>query len=1017
MVHFLRITYGNDLNHLADILAGELFSSGARPFEKRLIVIPHIVLKSFLVYRFLSNPHLKVAAGVQILPLNQAVEEVFNSLGLGERKKIPSFLELTLAIEGKLRSSFAENFPELREYLNLVDSKQSSLRIMSLSDELARVFARYGLYGQEFLPRWLSLEGWQQALWQEIFSPLSSWSYPLEVLHTNLPRFEGKIVLFGFSYLSSAHLNFFSSIGVAICQVSPCAYFWQDHASEKEQLFIRRSLRKSGVQEKVEEEINKYMQNNHPLLGNWGKLGREMLKSLDRFTLLENDAYQAPEGESLLCALKHSLLHLDETSPLKADDSIQVHSATSRLREVEVLRDVLETLMQKHCSIGSPIMPSDILVVSPEISSYAPYIQMVFAESSFAFSVEGMPLSSVSEAVQGFLQLLRLPHENYSLTSFNQLLRCASFRQKSGFTAEQVYQLSKWFKQAQIRRGLSQGANSWEEGLERLLYGLVLIPNEESRFPVCAVSSIPQSEIDLFDRFLKLFSEIKNDLAKLSEEKVPSAWFKWLLELSDKYFALEWEREPFFIEVRSLSLTCTKVKCGFESIERVLRYLAQKPGGDISSAELQKISFRSLSPGSLTSAKIIWCLGMDEGAFPRTDAQSSLCQMARFKTGDYVPTKVDEDRNLFLEMFLKAKDYLIFSYQRIHAEDGKYQELSLLIDELNQYLNKHSGISLAHLDHPAFPFDQSYFSPEAKVKKWSQVDFAAAKAHYFPQSSRPAFFVSTLQDSSPNQEISIDIRQLKKLARHPLQFYFNETLKVYLKEEEDEEEAEFLISYMRKALLRKKSLRSNASQVLHRAKVEGNLPQGIFQEIAIQELEEETADLFQELAAFQVEPAEIQSMRLSSPLVIPLSESRVARITGTLEDVSPKGLLYHGEKDLKSLVKVWPLYLIYRCLYGNGPLLLTKKGISLEVPIVDPHKDLAAYLEYYLRAKQTPSPLMPEWAPALLQGTADDLKKILTRETEDPYVSYLKRRQGLFNPLETFDQWNRYLRQLLNCFL
>jgi exonuclease V gamma subunit len=370
-------------------------------------------------------------------------------------------------------------------------------------------------------------------------------------------------------------------------------------------------------------------------------------------------------------------------------------------------------------------------------------------------------------------------------------------------------------------------------------------------------------------------------------------------------------------------------------------------------------------------------------------------------------------------MLTLAKNYLIFSHQRIHPEDGKNQGPSLLIDELNHYLVKR-GVSsgMMKIDHPTFPFDRHYFSPEAKVKKWSQTEFLAAKAHYFPQPIDSHFFHFKPFDPPSPLEISIDIRQLKKLARNPLQFYFNETLKIYLNEEEDDEEMEFIISHLRKAILRKKMIHAPVEHVMRQMSSQGKLPRGLFQEVAARELEEETEDLLKQLKGFGVRSDEIHAVRFSPALSIPISGSRVVHITGKLEDVTSKGLLAHVDNDLKGLVKVWPLYLIYRCLNPeNRFLLLTKKGVQKEIPLEDPQAALASYLDYFFLAAQRPSLLMPQFAKALLEGGDEELKSALLKDDEDPYLKYLKRRRVSCEPKEALSLWRDPLYKVFSRLL
>lgn len=1007
-----RIIFGNDLDSLANVLGEEFFPSSSRPFVNRIVVVPNASYKDFLFHHFAAKSRLKIAAGVQVLLLNQAVMEILDSVSAARSKKrIPSFLELSLAIEEELHEICdRKEFTALLSYLSTANGEKKSKRISALSDEVARLFASYGLYGKHFLPSWLSKQGWQQTVWKNIFSSDSHWTYPLESLNqgsSTVSRFSGKIALFGFSYLSPAHLSFFASVSATVFHFSPCALFWEDFTSDKQRLFSNRFFQKKEVKEAIREELDRYMVQSHPLLGNWGKLSREMLKSLDGFLQDEKDIYVENDQRHLLSSLKQSLLTLDESENLQIDDSIQLHSATSKLREVEILRDLLETFLQTHL-----IPLREILIACPDIPSYAPYIYMVFSQSSFPYAIDGMPLSSTSDTVKGFLQLIELAEENYALDSIFKLLRCPSFMERRGFAPGEINQLYKWFKLTQIRKGLMGTSNSWEEGLDRLLHGLALSPDPEAVLEVWPVDGIPQSDLDLFNRFLEFFSELKWDLSFFSGVKGACDWLDHFLRIADKYFVIDWGKETFFQELKSLSLSSHHLEekfWNFESISRILYHLSQKPVGKIPSSKLEKISFVPLSQGNIVPARIIVCLGMNEGSFPRSDVRSSLCETP--PSQDYFPLKADEDRSLFLEMLVSAQDYLIFSYQRIDSEDGKHRSPAILIEELDQYLEKR-GSQMMKTNHPAFPFDSMYFAPDAKIKKWSSAEYFAAKAHYFPQPQIIPFFNSKPHPPKMEEEITIDIRQLKKLARNPLQFYFNETLKIFLKEEQNEEELDFLISHSHKFVMRKEALQSSLSQAMHQSRAKGKLPRGLFQAAAADELKEEIQDLLEELKEFDLAPTEISSRRLStSDLIISLEGSRVVHIVGELEDVTPKGLLAHAENNLKSLVKLWPLYLIYRCLDPeNRFLLLTKKGVKIEFALDDPKATLASYLEYFLLARQNPSPLMPDWSKVFFEGNEEGLLSAMSKDTDDLYLNYLKQRQFLFNPKELFFLWSTPLK-------
>jgi exodeoxyribonuclease V gamma subunit len=1039
----LDIVYGNDEGLLADALVDKFFSVSTRPFESRLVVVPHISVKGYLLHRFSRHPRLKIVAGVQILPLNQAVMQILDAACRSKgKKRIPSFLELTLAVEEKLHAFSSYSAKELLPLLEYLggDEEKKRKRIAALSDEVARCFTRYGLYGKQFLLEWLHRQGWQQAIWKSLFSESSNWTFPLELLEESKGVcFQGKIALFGFSYLSPAHLAFFAFLHTAtLYHLRPCALFWEDFASDKERLFAYRFFQGKGGKEKALEEVDQYMRQSHPLLANWGKLGRQMLKSLDGFLLSEDEVYSQVQTGSLLSKLKESLLTLDESEELQADSCIQLHSVTSKLCEVEVLRDALQTLLHAHHLNGDPIRPREILIACPDIFRYAPYIDMVFSQSDLPYAIEGMPLGVTSDAVQAFLQLIALPEENFTLSSVFHLLRCPSFMEKQRFSHDEVNQLCKWFKQAQIREGLKGNPNSWEEGIDRLLYGLAMSPEEE----VGSIDAVPLSEIDLFDRFLQFFTQLKDDLSLFSGQKTVCEWLEHFLKIASSYFLVEWEKELFFQELRSLALSCRclqEKEWNFQSISRLLLYLSQQLKGERGSSKWEKISFIPLCSGNILEARIIWCLGMDEGSFPRSDVRSSICEMSKSKNSDYYPLKADEDRFLFLEMLIKAKDYLIFSFQRVHPEDGKSQGPSLLVEELDHYLQKR-GVSkgMMKIDHPAFPFDKSYFTLDSSVKKWSEADFLAAQAHYTQVDLKcgrqaPLKAAENRFSRKGSEEIVIDIRKLKKLAANPFKFYFNEVLGIYLKEREDEEESEFLISHLRHSLLRTRALRAPLSQVMRQVESQGKLPRGIFQAAAKKKWEQEMEDIFRELSGFGIRAEEIYSVRFEAdclppfesmgvyrpPLSLPLADGRIAHIVGALENVTPQGLLVYAEKNLKNLIRVWPLYLIYRCLSSDHRMLLfTQKGAQVvEVDLSDPKAALAAYLEYYLLSEQRLSPLKPEWAKVIWAGGEEDLSAIIAKESEDPYLKYLQRRKAIFDPKEVFSFWEAPLKRAFAPFI
>lgn len=1020
----LRVIYSQDIEALCEVLTEDFFSPGSRVFESRLVVVPHLGIKEFLVQFLASHPRLTIATGLKILPLHQAVMEMADRIDVDRQlKKIPSLLEISLAIQEQLLSLDPDQIkdPAFKDYFHA--KTLSSQKVTALSKELAKLFTRYGLFGEQFLPVWLEKKGWQQEIWSAVFK---QWTYPLEFFSLFKNRcFSGKIALLGFSYIPSVHLRFFASLNASCYLFSPCSLFWEDLVSDQERLNLDRKALKKGVSVPVREQLNRYMKQNHPLLANWGKMGKQMARVLQGQVLEESEHYLIPASDRLLCSVQRSILTFDESEILKSDDSIQVHSASSRLREVEEVRDVLETLMQKHQEEGHPILPEQILVVAPDISIYAPLIHKVFSASSLPFSVESK--GCMPGQVAGFLALINLPKQRYSLQSVMELLTCQSFRKRASLLAEDVDTLHSWFKSAHILFDLQGNPKSWQEGLDRLLYGLGLIPSDGDITLSCwPIPCIPHSDIDLFSRFLELFTQMQQDLIQLELKRSLCEWLTLFLQIREQYFVNEEDSRSFFAELLSLkkSFITSSAVWSFEDVYPLLQSLSEKSQEKSSLSSIGHILFSSLDKTPLKPAKIIWCLGLDEESFPRVEIGSSLCAMQ--KGMDEFPSKSDQDRFVFLEMVMKAKEYLIFSYERIDLRDAKEKGASLLVEELNSYIiSRGVEEGLERTRHPCFVFDETYFSSLSVVKRWSRSDYLAASAYYSSPEPQKSFFTS-----SPATELSvITVAQLKKCARHPLQLYFNETLQLFLKDEENEEEEEFVLSALKKSMLRKEGCQKKISSLTHRIKAEGKLPLGGWKDVALYELEEEIQGIVDCLKQFNVLQEEITSVHFVDCLETESSfnlETAVSKfntrpllcvgswkIQGELEGITPQGLLFHGTSDLADLIKVWPLYLIYLQLYPQTPyLLLTKEGTQFSLPVANPALALQSYLNFYVNALQTPCPLVTSSVKVFLEGDLSAFRGSLEKENEDPYWNYLKRRGAVHELEPFFSFWQPILRDL-----
>ncbi|MBY0529969.1 MAG: exodeoxyribonuclease V subunit gamma [Rhabdochlamydiaceae bacterium] len=1037
-MHHPDVLYSNRLEMLAEQLGIRLFGESTRPFEKRIVVVPHDEMKGFLLAYFARHPRFQVAMGMQVLTLSQSFVELFGLIGMNRSKKVPSFVELSIQLEALIFSALQEDrdpsLEPIRAYLEKTNG--NTRRLGALCDHLSRLFSCYGLYAGASLEGWLKKKGWQQSLWRGLFSDPSPWTYPSVVCQKFLslwqaakPSLHGsspfQVHLFGFNFLPPVYVAFFEQLNAAFYQLSFCAQYWEDLSSDKEDLFRNQQLEKKS----------------HPLLANWGKLGRQMMKILDRETMVVESYYIEPQGQTLLAHVQRDLLHLhlSKRDHIQEDASIQVHSVPSKLREIEVLHDALSGLMHKR-----GFAPREILVLAPDIELYAPLIHMVFGGGQIPYSIHGIKGLGHCDFSLGFAHLFSLAKGQFSAEEVMKLFEFRSFVEKAELTLEEVAVIRRWVRQAKIRFGWDSEqedfeAGTWRSGFDRLLFGLAMIPDEEaalkeSSLPVWPCPIIDLTEIDLLDKFIRLIEQLHEDVEILSQE-APRSIVEWIdrsEQLIVRYFQPSASLDSFVSRLKrlSLGLNCIQERCfTFESIQRLLTHLQHQSRGTFSLGELQKVTFASLEENPIQPARVIWLLGMDESCFPRTDKKSSLSEL---KT-EYIPRLVDQDRFLFLEQLSLAQDVFALSFERVSAEDQKDQGPSLLVQELLAFLRNTYQIDEDEIrfDHPALPLDPLYFSSTSRFQSFSQEHYRQAQSYAGPRLELKPFKPRVL-----SEKIELfEVRKLAALARNPIKFYLQEALGIFFRFEEEEEHAEFVLSSLLKSKLRKTVAKGLLPARWNALKAQGELPLGAFHPIAVQQVEQEALSLNTSLHKFQFDLELSFSVELSlsctepvrslhnhwilPALKVPMPEGRQVHVVGKLDNLFPNGMLFDGKEGIMDAVKCWPLFLIYLNLplfpEENKGVLWTKNG-KYKTPKVDrPEHLLSLYLNYAERASIEPSFLMPQWADALLFQEPQDLEKLIAKVGEnstgyvDEALLWMKRRNAFPSALEILSQWKEDL--------
>ncbi len=188
----MDIFFSNRIEKLYTQLKSSLFSKIANnPFERRLIIVPSPAIKSWLLLEMAKDSDLRVAMGVEILLLDQAIEKLIL------KRKLPSALELGIMIEVEIKKMIndtpenREKWKELFDYLKFTNgdskiSRQTERRLTSLSQKLSSLFLQYGIYGGEMIKSFeKNSEDFQMELWKTIFLK-KNWPYLQKELKNNI---------------------------------------------------------------------------------------------------------------------------------------------------------------------------------------------------------------------------------------------------------------------------------------------------------------------------------------------------------------------------------------------------------------------------------------------------------------------------------------------------------------------------------------------------------------------------------------------------------------------------------------------------------------------------------------------------------------------------------------------------------------------------------------------------------------------------------------------------------------
>jgi exodeoxyribonuclease V gamma subunit len=723
----------------------------------------------------------------------------------------------------------------LAQHIRNSETVHESKRFSSIR-HVADLFDRYAVHRPEMLQRWADGSPaedeaeWQVELWRLLRARIGL-PGPAERLVEACRRLRDepelldvppRLSLFGLTRLPASYLDVLEAMGagreVHLFLLHPSPALWErleTHVGPTSRFLLRTQDPTASAP-------------RHPLLQSWGRDAREMQLVLGSAVPHGETLNSAPgiEVPTLLRQIQDDV-RADrapagsgggmERRALLAedDDSIRVHSCHGRGRQVEVLRDAV-----LHLLVDDPsLQPRDIIVMCPDIETFAPLIQATFGgqglnggsgdpERTLEIRLADRSLRQTNPVMGVLAEVLELSSARITATEVLDLAGRDPVRRRFHFSDDDLYRLEEWVNGAFVRWGfdadhrssfLLEGieANTWQAGLDRILLGVSMAEERQRLFgSTLPLDDVESGDIDLAGRLSEFIDRLRAALDALTGFRPVDAWAATLAEISDSLAATlptdAWQRAQLkalldeLVDEATGEQTASSMGLSCDDIRSILsdRLKGRPTRANFCTGHL---TVCTLVPMRSIPHRVVCLLGLDDGSFPRHIERDGDDLTARNqRVGDRDARS--EDRQLLLDALLAARDHLVVTYsgrdERSNLPRPPAVPVGELLDVVDHTARTPTGRArdAIVLKHPLQPFDARNFERHALVpdSPWSfdALHLAGARAALAPRNDVPRFLERPLE---PYVSKPIGLDQLERFLRHPVRAFLRERLSISLR--------------------------------------------------------------------------------------------------------------------------------------------------------------------------------------------------------------------------------------------
>ncbi|MEM6996831.1 MAG: exodeoxyribonuclease V subunit gamma [Myxococcota bacterium] len=801
----------------------------------------------------------------------------------------------------------------------------------------------------------------------------------------------------------------------------------------------------------------------NPLLASFGSVGRDFQRVLEGEIDYEEDPvdrYIEPEAEHALARLQRDILTMEqrgtETSTpwvLAADDdSLAVHACHSPMREVEVLHDQLLALLGRDDA--KP--PHEVVVLMTDVETYAPLVEAVFERERsdprfIPYAIADRAARSESPVIEAFHRILEMVGGRVTASEVLDLLALSAVQRRFELSADDVDSIAQWVTESGIRWGIDgrhraahgqprYEENTWRFGLRRLLLGVAMRGHGVDTFAgVLPYDEVEGTQASVVGKLARLCDELFSRVLGLADPRTPAAWRTALSGVLDALIdadgeaAYDHQRLRGAIDAAVADATAAGY-VGSVDGQTVRGHLEAHLDADRGARGFLSggVTFCAMLPMRSLPFSTVCLLGMSDGAFPRPTRRVGFDLIGQKpRAGDR--SRRAEDRYLFLEALLMARDRVLMTYVGQSIVDNASRPPSVALAELldvvreSFVLPEHAGrevepaVRTAAIDarivlrHPMQPFSPRYFGASDDRRLFSYAEAYLQGAMAVATGRRAGSNVPLLTGPLPDPEgpREVGLPQLIRFFQRPPEELLRRRLGLYLRDEPREHadrepiELDALEAWRAGNEIlghRLSGIDGERSRELLRAA--GQLPLGTPGAVRWDELRAAADPIAAIVTA-------VRQGEARDPMPVDITVDGT-RIVGRLPPRWKTGMILHQYSRVwpKTKVGTWIRHLVLGCVAPDDGAHVTcivgraPQGDETQVcqfsPATDPREHLAALLRLYWAGQREPLLLFPKsaWAFADAVDKGEDDTQAIAKamrtwaagrfaERDDPYLQRL----------------------------